>query len=65
MAKETERYKQKAIALYSEGATYRAIAQILAREYGRAIAHHSTIFHWVKAEKVSRGALRRSDEEAA
>ena len=65
MAKETERYKQEAIALYIDGATFREISETLARKYERRIVHFTTVFYWVKTAKASRGALRQSDEKAA
>ena len=54
MAKETSKYRKEALALVSEGLSYRAAEAALQREYGRIVADYTTIYYWHRAAKSAK-----------
>ena len=46
MAYETDRYRQKALALLDEGLSYRGVASKLAEEHRRAVVCYQTVRRW-------------------
>jgi intein-encoded DNA endonuclease-like protein len=54
MASETTKYRSQAIALHSEGLSYRQIEDALRREYGRLVVDYTTVWRWVKASKTTK-----------